>query len=432
MNYRLLITGFSVFLLACASGQAQVPTFYKDVYPILSENCISCHNQKNGVAPFSLETYDEVVKNAKLVQYVIDKGIMPPWKADTAYRHFRNERVLTKNEINTIKEWANAGYVKGNYTKQPLLNYSSSLNDPDMVIKLPVPYPIPATNSDLFITYIKQIDLGEDKMLRAIEIVPGNKKMVHHCRVDFDRSSRYIAKADSLGFVNSNELNTVADNLPEFLFVGDYVPGISPYIYPENAGYFLPSKLYILINLHYSPTTKDEYDQTEVRLYFHKDTAGLSRVVYSSCKLNVKTALNRPDISLPPNEEKCFLIQSQPYKNDLSLICIQPHMHLFGKSMKVYALSPDKSDTIPLCKIDDWDFRWQENYYFEKPLKIPKGYIMIGEACYDNTVNNPSNPFYPPRMITFLGDMKTTNEMMEFYIQSINYKEGDEDRIWYK
>lgn len=420
-----------MFFLVSTSGQGQVLTFYKNIYPILSKNCISCHSQKNGVAPFSLETYDEVVKNAKLVQYVIDKGIMPPWKADTAYRHFRNERVLTKTEINTIKQWANAGYVKGNYIKQTPASYSSSLSNPDMVIKLSVPYPIPATNSDLFITYIKQIDLGEDRMLRAIEIVPGNLKMVHHCRVDFDRSSRYISKVDSLGFVNSNDLNAVADNLPEFSFVGDYVPGISPYIYPEGIGYSLPSKLYVLINLHYSPTAKDEFDQTQVNLYFHKDTTGIRIVNHAIYGLKLRTLLNQY-ISLKPNTTDCFKFQTDAFENDISLICVQPHMHLIGKSMKIYALSPDKMDTITLCKVFDWDFRWQENYYFDTLIKIPKGYSMAAEACFDNTANNANNPFYPPREITFLGDMKTTNEMMEFYIQYTNHQEGDEKKIWYK
>ncbi len=117
---------------------------------------------------------------------------------------------------------------------------------------------------------------------------------------------------------------------------------------------------------------------------------------------------------------------SIPIEYDISIFSIQPHMHLFGKSIKVIAITPSK-DSIKLINITKWDFNWQEVYYFNTLIKIPKGSIFYAEAVYDNTVNNPKNPFIPPKTIYFNDEMKSTNEMFEFYLQYVKYKNNDEN-----
>jgi hypothetical protein len=102
-------------------------------------------------------------------------------------------------------------------------------------------------------------------------------------------------------------------------------------------------------------------------------------------------------------------------------------MHLIGKSFWAFAFLG--SDTIPLIRIKKWDFRWQYYYTFLHPLKIPKGYTIkvIGE--FDNTAQNPNNPFHPPRLITNgngVESMKTTEEMFQFIFTYMPYKTGDE------
>ena len=92
-----------------------------------------------------------------------------------------------------------------------------------------------------------------------------------------------------------------------------------------------------------------------------------------------------------------------------------------------------KKDTIPLIKIDDWNFRWQYFYTFKKMLKIPAGSEIVVEAVYDNTENNPDNPFYPPQEVSERvdfngrGSMKTSNEMLQFIINYLPYEQGDEN-----
>lgn len=417
INFRVI---FCVILLAVTLN-VTAQEHAAGAISIIYKNCTPCH-RKGEAGTFPFENYKQIKDKAQLIKYIVNKGIMPPWKADTSYRHFKNERTLSKGEVFTINTWIDNGMVEEKADKKSTYK-EQSLGIPDMVIKLSKPYNIKGDNKDKFITYVQKIDLKQARYLRAIEVMPGNKKLVHHCRVDFDTTDNFFKKADEFGFANTNDFNTLP--LPAYSFVGDYVPGINPYIYPKNMGYKLPAKSSILINLHYSPVSKDDADQTEVRLYFYKDTLNIRPVNHYTFVLG-NNDIVKTKLYIKPNIIDCFKLDIQPAPMDISVLCIQPHMHVLGKTMKIYAVSPSNTDTIPLCKIDKWDFNWQENYYFNNLVKIPKGYMLKAEACYDNTVNNPSNPNNPPKPINFVGDMVTTNEMLEFYIQTLEYVDGDE------
>jgi hypothetical protein len=102
-------------------------------------------------------------------------------------------------------------------------------------------------------------------------------------------------------------------------------------------------------------------------------------------------------------------------------------MHLIGKSFLAYAIKPS-GDTIPLIRINNWDFRWQYFYQFKTLLKLSRGTIIYVEGVYDNTASNPNNPFSPPKEIREReGSMKTTDEMFQLIITYVPYQVGDEN-----
>src|SRR5437773_11310978 len=96
------------------------PTFSKDVAPILYTKCVSCH-RPGEVAPMSLITYQDARPWARSIREKVAARIMPPWFADPAYGHFRNDRSLTQKEIDTIEKCANAGARQGNPSDLPPL-----------------------------------------------------------------------------------------------------------------------------------------------------------------------------------------------------------------------------------------------------------------------------------------------------------------------
>ena len=96
-------------------------------------------------------------------------------------------------------------------------------------------------------------------------------------------------------------------------------------------------------------------------------------------------------------------------------------------AVSAIAATPD-GKTIPLINIPKWDFRWQYFYTFPKMVKVPKGSTIAAIAVYDNTANNPNNPFSPPRtVIGTNGSMCVTDEMFQFIMRYLPYKPGDEN-----
>ena len=51
------------------------------------------------MAPFSLLTYEDAAKRAKLIAAVTAARVMPPWKPEPGHGAFLNERRLTDSEI---------------------------------------------------------------------------------------------------------------------------------------------------------------------------------------------------------------------------------------------------------------------------------------------------------------------------------------------
>ena len=66
-------------------------------------------------------------------------------------------------------------------------------------------------------------------------------------------------------------------------------------------------------------------------------------------------------------------------------------------------------------------------------VKIPKGSKIIVKATFDNTKNNPNNPNNPPKEVSEKidwdgkGSMRSTDEMLQFIITYLPYKNGDEN-----
>jgi hypothetical protein len=47
---------------------------------IIYKNCTPCH-RKGEAGSFPFENYKQIKAKAQLIKYVVNKGIMPPWKA---------------------------------------------------------------------------------------------------------------------------------------------------------------------------------------------------------------------------------------------------------------------------------------------------------------------------------------------------------------
>src|ERR1700757_1919941 len=120
LRYLNNMNRFALALFAVACAQAAVPTFSKDVAPIINKNCASCH-RPGDIGPMPLLNYEQVRPWAKSIREKVSLGLMPPWHSTDAHGTFSNDRRLSDADKKTIADWASNGAPEGNPKDLPAL-----------------------------------------------------------------------------------------------------------------------------------------------------------------------------------------------------------------------------------------------------------------------------------------------------------------------
>jgi hypothetical protein len=416
-------------------------TFAEHVAPILYNHCARCH-RVGEAGPFPLLSYKDAATHAMLIKAATQARYMPPWPADPTYRHFADENVLTEEQIALIARWVEQGAPRGNPEKEPKppsFPSGSQLGKPDLVVRMPEAYRLPGDGKDKFVSMKLPFSIAQDTFVRAIEFVPGNRKLLHHVNAHLvnypDGARRNLLRGPWFAEAGAHHMDALKDldlknddgSEPALtLSVANYLPGALPTLYPEGiGGYRLSRKGYLVMHhVHYGPTPVPSTDRSRFNVFF--DTAPPRRPTYTLLLGTLGRSLVVPPLVVPPNTVKTFRTQFT-LPADISVLTINPHMHLLGRTFLAYAVRPS-GDTIPLVRIKRWDFRWQYFYTYEKMLHLPAGTTIYAEAVYDNTANNPNNPFSPPREVREQGgSMRSTDEMFQCIITMLPYQPGDEN-----
>ena len=174
----------TMFLLAITIGlgRAQTVTFNEHIAPIVYGNCSKCHHPGE-VAPFSLLSYDDVRTHAQTIATVTQSHYMPPWKPEPGWASYRDERRLTPAQISLIQQWVDGGMPLGDASKAPLVPQFTDgwqLGTPDLILELPAAFPVPADGPDIYRNFVIPSGLTADKWIRAIELKPSARTVVHH------------------------------------------------------------------------------------------------------------------------------------------------------------------------------------------------------------------------------------------------------------
>ncbi len=426
------------------STQGELPesvTFAEHIAPIVHHNCMPCH-RPNSAGPFSLISYHDVSKRSRMVAHVTGIRYMPPWPADPSYRHFANEKILSEREIALIQKWHELGAPEGNPALTPTppqYSDSSYLGKPDLVIEMTEAIPIKGNNQDKFLYVKLPYRISQDTFIRAIEFIPGNRKAVHHMnghlisyepgrKLDPGNDIWYLDRETVANDEAYPQLGLLNDDgtYPELTpLVCNYLPGVEPALYPAGlGGYRLRAQGAFLLNdLHYGPIPVDTFDRSRFNVFFAPTPPQRPTMEIQLGTLGISDIV--PPLIIPPDTVMSFRTRAV-IREDISLLTLNPHMHLLGTSFKAWALSPNR-DTIPLIHIPKWDFRWQYFYTFPSPLHLPSGSVIEVAATYDNTTDNPNNPHDPPQLVAERnGSMRTTDEMLQFILTYVPYQQGDE------
>lgn len=428
MKKYILLACIGLILNLDLTGQA---TFTKDIAPIIYNQCAVCHRDGE-IGPMSLTNYEEVKSWASTIKYVTGIRYMPPWKADPEYSSFLGENYLTDDQIATIAQWVDAGAPQGDLSDEPSFPdfpENSVLGEPDLVLEMEEAWLHKGDGQDEYRYFVIPNGLIEDKVVKAIELRPGNTKIVHHCLFFEDTTGEAAANDAATPEYGFSGFGSFTDDQESVLTAKQYqgyVPGQKPRFYPDRIGQTMTAGSDLVIQMHYAPWPVDEFDKSSINIFFADEEEQVDRFVGTHIMVPLPGVLTNGPFFIQANQTKTFHgVYEVPI--DVSLIGIAPHMHLLGTDWEVYVESPTGVRTN-LISVPDWDFNWQGYYNFDRFIVAEAGSKIHAYASYDNTVDNPNNPSNPPVFVTW-GE-GTTDEMYYLPLLYVPYEAGDEDVIF--
>jgi hypothetical protein len=416
--HNLAMRILSIFLivvpLAVGAQVSRPVTFNRQIAPIIYRNCSPCH-RPDEAAPFALLSYQEVAKKGRMIAKVTTSRLMPPWKAEPASYPYRDERRLTEEEIALIQVWVNQGMPEGEGAKPAPPKFTSGwrLGEPDLVVQMPAAYHVPAEGPDIYRNIAVALGLKEDQWITAIDMRPSARTVVHHVLYFADPTGRIHQRQQGVepGF---NGMLAGGASVP----LGGWAVGAQPHFFPEGLGLRVPKGSDLVVQYHFHPTGKPEAEKSLIGLYFAKKPP--ERTLARIQMPPAFSLFSGLDI---PAGEKDFVIRDS-YKLPVAVdgVGIGSHAHYIAKQLKMTATLPG-GEMKTLLLIKDWDFAWQDRYYFQQLVPLPRGTLLEVEIHWDNSAENPRNPSSPPRRVTWGEESK--DEMGSISLIAVPHQESD-------
>ena len=301
MNARSLLVGSAgIFLLTVIATPVNITaqggqpathptslTYAKDVAPIMQRSCQTCHRPGTN-APMSLLTYEDVRPWARAIKNKVTQRLMPPWhiERNVGIQKFKDDPSLSDSEIATIAAWVDGGAPKGSVADMPAAptfpdDEAWHIGTPDLIVEIPKPHVVPSAGGDLWIDYIADSGMTEDRYLQAVEAKPGPgaRAVVHHLLTyliqDIDQDEVLAGRLDDRPTNNESFLN-------------EFAVGKNGDILPEGTAKLVKAGSKIRFNLHYHPSGKETTDRARVGLKFYPRATSRS-TTRSRCKSPTRT-----------------------------------------------------------------------------------------------------------------------------------------------
>jgi len=392
-------------------------TFTKDIAPLVFTHCSPCHHE-NGNAPFPLITFEEVSRHAAQIVDVTRRRYMPPWPPERGYGDFVGDRSLSNAQIALFAEWLAKGKPRGdpaNLPPRPHFTDKWQMGTPDLILRMAKAFTLPAGGSDIFRNFILPSGLHETKYVRAIELRPGNPRVVHHANVVIDRTHALRRRNGTDGQPGFPGMDIITEAAPgvfdpdsHFLF---WKPGTVLRPEPDDMAWRLDPASDLILNLHLQPTGKQEPVQAELGLYF---------TTLSPTRFPMLIQLEHDGaIDIPPGNRQFEISDSLTLPVDVDVLAIYPHTHYLGHLIEAWAVLPDGARRW-LVRIPDWDINWQAVYDYRRPVFLPKGSKIAMRITYDNSSGNPRNPNHPPKFVK--AGNRSEDEMGHVWLQVLPRK----------
>jgi thiol-disulfide isomerase/thioredoxin len=377
-------------------GSPKQLTYHGRISRLMQRRCVACHRDE-GVAPFPLDTYEDVTSHSPMISFVVKRAIMPPWFAATSDKSkpspWANDCSLSETEKRDLLAWIEGDQVEGDVADAPrplVFADEWEIGKPDAVFSFDEPVPVKATGIIPYKYITVETDVTEDKWIQAIEIQPGERTVVHHILVLIrPPAARNRRTRSGMGAVD---------------YWAIYVPGNGAQIYPEGYARRLPKGARLVFQMHYTTNGTATKDRTRIGMIFADKPP----------KHEVKTASIVDDqFQIPPGADNYQVESSISIPADVQVLGYLPHHHLRGKASR-YELLNGAHEPELLLDVPRYDFNWQLFYKYAEPRIIKGGSTIRFTAWYDNSKDNPANP-NPTRTVGW--GPQTYDEMHIGYVE---------------
>src|SRR5881275_3102657 len=438
----VLLVAASCGLIFSASEESPSPakeiTYNRDVAPILYTNCVVCH-RPNDIAPMSLMTYKDARPWARAIRDDVVQRKMPPWHADPQVGEFINDPRLSDTEIATIDAWVRTGTREGepkDLPPAPVFQEGWHIK-PDVVLTIPEFLVSGASQDDYEYIYVPT-NFTEDKWIQAAEVLPGDRRVVHHATVSVINQSEVAKHLEKHAKTDEGEdqyhyrTGKVLHLRPDAPVIDDgcaapngggipghssgylnivpaiYLPGHMPEVRPPGYALRIPAGGYLQFQIHYSNHHGlDVKDRTSIGLVFAREP-----VQHEIGQYEIWNNM----FLIPPNDDNHRVTSCFTLPKDVIAVAYTAHMHFRGKNMLTKAIYQDGREEV-LLYVPHYDFRWQETYFLKKQFLLPKGTKLMTIAYFDNSKNNFQNP--DPSKAVRWGE-PSDEEMMGFWLQFVD------------
>lgn len=389
-----------------STGQAvdpTAPTWYQDVAPTVIAKCGGCHRE-GGVAPFALTDYETAAPWAMAVADAVESHRMPPFAADdtdecTMAHGWKDDLRLSAEERQALRAWADAQAPEGDPEAAAPVSEPPAveLTTVDLRLQMQSAVTIGGTN-DEFLCFSLDPGLTEDRYLQALQIVPGNPKIVHHVLIYVDETGESAEQAGDDGWFSCSGGSIGGD------LIGAWAPGAVPARVPEGAGMLVPAGARLVMNVHYHPTgAGDEVDDaTAIDIdWLDERPAWRAQFALIGNGQGLQPGPNDaggPEFRIPAGvsgHTETMLVTLPSDLPELRLWGVGAHMHYVGVDMLIGVQRKTSPGPERECLLHApyYSFEWQRLYAYDNTLdgaiRIAGGDQLYMRCIYDNTMNNP-------------------------------------------
>ncbi len=395
----------SMLLVVAACGESTAPpsapvpaSYHKDIAPLVQEKCGGCHVE-GGIAPFALQSYDEVFLMRNAVKAAVQARLMPPWLAAPDCTEYQQDRSLTQEQIDLLSRWVDEGGAEGDPSEAPAAAPSSQggLTRVDLELSMPVEYS-PRVSPDEYRCFIIDWPESEVRYVTGFRGNPGRRSIVHHI-IAFLATPDQVASFTALDDAEPGPGYTCyggpGGDPGRIGWLGAWVPGNDGTNYPEGTGIRVEPGSKVILQVHYNLSSAVAApDRTTLSMSLETSVQKVAimqpwanpawlqpgGMPIPAGQADVRHRFAFDVVPVISNVTRGVFRNNEP----LTVHGAALHMHTLGKWGRL-EIERKTGATECLLDIPKWDFHWQGSYAFTQPKQVKTGDRLALECHWDNS-----------------------------------------------